>query len=128
MNGQKLLFVYNANRDWFSAATDFAHKILSPSTYACQLCTLTYGNFSMKQEWKSFIKGLPLEAVFLYKDEFEKQYNTKVALPAIYILEEGAPREMIGKDEIESCPSLEQLQERVAQKIKEYGHYHHSNL
>ncbi|MGI8952546.1 MAG: hypothetical protein ACR2FN_13295 [Chitinophagaceae bacterium] len=49
-----LIFVYNADADLFSTLTDFAHKILSPSTYQCKLCALTYGNISMKQEWKFF--------------------------------------------------------------------------
>ena len=77
MKGQ-LLFVYNASSNLFSTVTDFAHKILSPSTYQCRLCALTYGNFSIKQEWKSFIESLPVKAVFLYKDEFEKEFKSQV--------------------------------------------------
>ncbi len=54
MNKQLLIFVYNANSDLFSTVTDFAHKILSPSTYQCQLCALTYGNFSKKAGMEIF--------------------------------------------------------------------------
>jgi hypothetical protein len=62
---QQLIFVYNANSDLFSTITDFAHKILSPSTYDCHLCALTYGNFSEKKEWKAFIENFPVNAIFL---------------------------------------------------------------
>ncbi|MBA3647638.1 MAG: hypothetical protein H0W62_03650 [Chitinophagales bacterium] len=67
---EQLIFVYNVNSDLFSTVTDFVHKILSPSTYQCKLCALTYGNFSLKQEWKAFIESLLIETVFLCKDEF----------------------------------------------------------
>jgi hypothetical protein len=72
---QELIFVYNANSDFFSTVTDFAHKILSPATYQCHLCALTFGNFSIKQGWKSFIEGLSLKAILLHKDEFEGEYG-----------------------------------------------------
>ena len=79
MKEQELIFVYNANSDLFSTVTDFAHKLLSPSTYNCNLCALTYGNFTIKQEWKSFIEELAIKTVFLHKDEFEKQYKIQAA-------------------------------------------------
>ncbi len=38
-----LLFVYNADSGLVAGLFDSAHKLLSPSTYQCQLCTLTHG-------------------------------------------------------------------------------------
>ncbi|MDE3183394.1 MAG: hypothetical protein KGM16_08250 [Bacteroidota bacterium] len=70
MEEQKLLFVYNAGSDFFSSLTDMAHKTFSPSTYQCHLCTLTFGKFSIKKEWKSFIDSLAIKSVFLYKNQF----------------------------------------------------------
>src|SRR4051812_30644246 len=106
---EELLFVYNADSGLFSTVTDFAHKILSPSTYACRLCALTYGSFTIKQEWKSFIAGLPMPTIFLHKDEFEKQYNIQSPLPAVFIKGNGAITAIITQQEIESCQSLEAL-------------------
>jgi len=51
-----LIFVYNAASDIWSKSLDAAHKIISPSTYACNLCSLTHGNFSEKQVWVLFDK------------------------------------------------------------------------
>jgi hypothetical protein len=124
----QLLFVYNANSDLFSALTDFAHKILSPATYDCHLCALTYGNFTIKQDWKSFIEKLPVETVFLHKDEFEKQYKFNPALPCAFLLKEGAASEIITRPEIQSCPSLEALKSLVTAKLKDHVQHHHSNI
>lgn len=124
----QLLFVYNANSDLFSALTDFAHKILSPATYDCQLCALTYGNFTIKQEWKSFIEKLPVDTDFLHKDEFEKQYKLKPALPCAFLLKEGTASEIITRHEIQGCPSLEALKSLVTEKLKDHVQHHHSNI
>ncbi len=50
----KLIFVYNANAGKLSAALDIAHKIISPSTYQCNLCSLTHGTFTERDVWKKF--------------------------------------------------------------------------
>jgi hypothetical protein len=123
-----LVFVYNAGGDLFSAVTDFAHKIFSPTTYQCQLCALTYGNFSMKQEWKSFIEGLPVRTVFLHKDEFEKQYNIHTSLPAIFIVSGGNVKEIMTQRQIDSCRTLEELKTVVANELEKYVQHYHSNI
>ncbi len=71
MSKQKetLLFIYNANNGLFSKTTDFAHKIISPSTYNCSLCNLTYGNFKMEKQWASFINSLEYKVEFSYRNE-----------------------------------------------------------
>ena len=51
----RLLFVYNADSGLFNTLTDIAHKMLSPKTYTCNLCAITHGLFSEKEEWKEFI-------------------------------------------------------------------------
>ena len=125
---QQLIFVYNANSDLFSTVSDFAHKILSPSTYKCELCALTYGNFAIKQDWKAFIESLPLTTIFLYKDEFEKQYQIEHDLPAVYLRKHEAIEEIISRPEIEGCRSLDKLKILVEQKIKQHVQHHHTDL
>ena len=77
---KKILFIYNANSDTGSKMLDFAHKIVSPDTYDCALCSLTFGNFTENKQWKTFresllAKGYELE--FCHKDEFQKSYKSK---------------------------------------------------
>ncbi|WP_439883504.1 hypothetical protein ACSX1A_10075 [Pontibacter sp. MBLB2868] len=68
---QVLFIIYNADKGLFSQLTDFAHKIISPTTYSCSLCALTHGNFSMRQEWADYLSQLPLEVKFVYRNEWE---------------------------------------------------------
>jgi len=77
MELKKLFFVYNASSDTLSKYIDFAHKIVSPKTYACDLCSITHGNFGEREVWEDFRENNPVEMVFLYKDQFLKQYASK---------------------------------------------------
>lgn len=77
---KKILFIYNANSDTGSKMLDFAHKIMSPATYNCALCSLTFGAFTEKKKWKTFRKTLLAKGYilsFLHKDEFQKSYKSK---------------------------------------------------
>lgn len=76
-NLQKLILVYNANSGIRNAILDGAHKVLSPSTYECKLCDITYGVFTENTIWKEFRQNTTLELEFLHKDEFEKAYASK---------------------------------------------------
>jgi hypothetical protein len=125
---QQLIFVYNANSDMFSTISDFAHKILSPSTYDCKLCALTYGNFSEKKEWKDFIQNFPVDTVFFHKDEFIKLYNKETALPVVFIKTNEEILELILKHEIENCTSLEQLKDLVTTKYNDHVQHHNSHI
>jgi hypothetical protein len=115
---EALVFVYNADAGLFSAVSDFAHKIISPETYACNLCKLTYGNFAMKREWKDFIDGLKCAKLFLHKDEFLKKYpqHAGQSLPAVYGLRQGGLREILGAQELNGFKDLEGLKNALRQK------------
>ncbi len=73
----KLIFVYNADSGVRNALLDSVHKVLSPSTYECNLCDITYGLFSEKVNWKEFRLQFPMEMEFLHRDEFVKDYASK---------------------------------------------------
>lgn len=128
MNTFKLLFVYNADGGLFSTVTDFARKLLAPSTYPCQLCALTYGNFSMKRDWKHFIVQLPMESRFLHKDEFLKQYKTDAALPAVFISGGAGLEEIVSRTDIQNCSSVEELKKLILEKLSAYDQRDHSHL
>jgi len=107
----KLIFVYNADGDLFSKVTDFAHKIFSPSTYACSLCSLTYDSFGIKKEWAYFINDLDADLEFYHKDEFASKYESlNSELPAIFINENGNVRKLVDAKVINSFKTLDELQ------------------
>ena len=109
-----LLFVYNADSGLFSTVTDFAHKILSPKTYPCKLCAITYDNFGIKKEWGQFIKEMKTEIKFLHRDEFLKTYDiANTNFPCIFT-EKGSNIELFITDkDINACDSLEELKKLI---------------
>ncbi|WP_298479258.1 GTPase [uncultured Maribacter sp.] len=72
---EKLIFVYNANSGWHNSVLDSLHKVVSPNTYACSLCDVTYGAFSENEIWKKFRERSTVKMEFLHKDEFVKKYK-----------------------------------------------------
>ncbi|MBT2161970.1 GTPase [Zobellia barbeyronii] len=74
---QKLIFIYNADSGLKNGLLDSAHKILSPSTYDCNLCDITFRVFTEDKVWKKFREQTNLEMEFLHKDEYKKQYASK---------------------------------------------------
>lgn len=73
----KLLFIYNANSGARNAILDSMHKVLSPTTYDCNLCDITFGVISENKTWRKFRQANKQEMVFLHKDEFAKKYASK---------------------------------------------------
>jgi hypothetical protein len=114
----KLIFVYNADSGIINSVKDWAHKIVSPETYACSLCALTYDNLGMRRPWREFIQGLGYEVEFLHRDELAEQYGIKnVNLPATFVLQKGKPQLWIQSESMDSCESLDDLQNLVTQKL-----------
>ncbi len=77
MKLEKLIFIYNADSGLRNQLIDGAHKILSPATYECNLCDITYGAFTENKVWKEFRKQSDLDLEFLHRDEFAKAYRSK---------------------------------------------------
>ena len=114
----KLIFVYNADSGILNSLKDWAHKIISPKTYACSLCALTYDNLGMRRPWREFIKELGYEVEFLHRDELANQYGIMdVKLPATFILQNGKPKLWIESDAMDACDSLKELQSLVTHKL-----------
>ena len=114
----KLIFVYNADSGLLNAMKDWAHKIVSPETYTCSLCALTYDNLGMRRPWRDFIKELGYEIEFLHRDEMTEKYDiSDVSLPATFILQNGKPKLWIKSDAMDACQSLDELQELVKTKL-----------
>ncbi len=107
---KRLVFVYNADSGLFNTVTDIAHKILSPDTYACQLCSLTHGHFRVRREWVAFLENLDIKCRFLHRDEFQAEYGSdSIDPPTIYLEQGGTLTPWIGCKEIEACQNLDAL-------------------
>lgn len=113
-----LLFVYNADAGLLNGLKDLWHKAVSPETYPCSLCAVTYGPLGMKRSWKEFVRGLGREVTFLHRDELRAQYGVEgVALPAVFELDgSGRPREWLSAAQLNRAGSLDDLMTLVQQR------------
>jgi hypothetical protein len=119
---EKLIFVYNADSGFLNTIKDTTHKALSPETYECNLCGLTYNLLSEKSEWSTFVKNLgknkKITTVFLHKNELRKKYTkNKEPLPAVFIEKNNSLKLLISAKEINSKKSLQELINLVKKKI-----------
>ena len=113
-----LVFVYNAESGLFNTLSDVAHKLLSPQTYACNLCALTHTTFGMRREWKEFLESLDARLEFLHADELRSRYGvTGLALPAILRKRGAGLEEFVGSTAINSCRTLDELKRVIVDRL-----------
>lgn len=116
---RELIFIYNADSGIFQGIKDLIHKSVSPKTYGCNLCGLTYSGAYMRQEWKKFINSLPVKTTFLHKDEFAKLYP-KLAMttyPVVFKKDGGILKEFLSTNQINKQNTLEGLKTLVKNTI-----------
>ncbi|MBE0495366.1 MAG: hypothetical protein IBX45_03030 [Campylobacterales bacterium] len=115
-----IVFVYNANSGLFNTLGDIAHKVFSPSTYACNLCGVTHTPLGMRKEWKEYLESLDIEKEFLHADELEATYGIKdLSLPAILFKDEQGVKPWISAEELNGCKDLESMKALVSRALKE---------
>ena len=114
----RLLFVYNADSGLFNTVTDIAHKLLSPSTYTCDLCALTHGHFKVRDKWVGFLQNLDADCEFLHRDEFHAKYGrTDIPLPAIFLNTGDSPAMFIDAHTLGQFGSLDALIAALTQRL-----------
>lgn len=114
-----LVFVYNAESGLLNAIKDGIWKAVSPTTYQCRLCTLTFGAATMKNRWKRFIESLNIPVEFLHKDEFFKQYNCKdTKFPSAYYTDFEGIHLLVSQKEMNETETLEDLMKLVKYRIE----------
>ena len=115
----RLIFVYNADGGRLAGLQDMFHKILSPATYLCSLCAVTYGATSMRPEWQQFIQQLAVPVEFLHRDEFGRDYPQwrTHPLPAAFAVDDaGALTPFIGAPEM-GATDLNGLMQLVRERL-----------
>ena len=117
----ELIFVYNAKSGVFNELIDFAHKIVSPETYDCNLCAISYGAFSMKKKWSTYIETLPFKSTFTYKDKFSKNGYSNIKFPSVFMRSNENLDEIISATEINEIKNLDQLIGLLNQKLYQQG-------
>ena len=119
----KLVFVYNANSGIINAAKDALIKWVKPSQYECNLCMISYGNFSMKKDWKRFLENLKVNVEILHKDELIEKYSPEIQkFPCAYIINNNKHDDehleiFISQEEMNSYSSVDELMDSVESKL-----------
>jgi hypothetical protein len=108
---EKIVFIYNAKSGFLSELTDAVTKVLSPGSYSCDLCKITYGTLSMKSDWRDYLASLPQEKIFLHKDELVGEYDkyNKYELPTILLENESGVVELITAKDFKTIRTLPAL-------------------
>ncbi len=108
----KLVFVYNADSGFINTLIDIGHKAISPQTYECNLCGLTFGLIGEHKQWKKFREESNTEMEFLHRDEFEQKYARKFEYPVI-LKENNDLSVMISQAELNEIQTLDELISQV---------------
>ncbi|MBE9044265.1 GTPase [Pleurocapsales cyanobacterium LEGE 10410] len=108
----KLIFVYNADSGLANTLMDIGHKVISPQTYECNLCDLTFGVFKEQKKWKEFREKSNTEMEFLHRDEFEQKYGKKFDYPLI-LKQDDELSVMVSQAELNQIQTLDELISKV---------------
>ena len=95
--------------------------MISPETYPCDLITLTYDTFAMKQEWSNYIDRLPMKTVFMYKDKLTENVMKNMELPAVFLLKNDSLINVLSEKEFNSIDDLEGLISKIDQILEEHS-------
>jgi hypothetical protein len=116
----KLLFIYNAKSGKINGYLDALHKIVSPKTYACNLCDITYGIFTENKAWKKFRTLSKISMDFLHQDEFKKQYaskfGSKFTFPIVLIENKGELELFISTEELNGLKNAGELINLISER------------
>lgn len=120
----RIIFVYNEDSGLFNAVAGWAHKALSPATYQCALCRITFGLTGMMVPWKSYLERLPFPVTFVHRDEFRVQFpeQATTALPVILAERSGRTEALLSAQEINAAGGLLALLGRLEERLERQSH------
>lgn len=111
MSPRRLVFAYNADAGVVAGLLDLVHKTVSPATYPCSLCGVTYGPLGMKPAWRAWLKALPIASVFHHRPDFRAAFPAAAAwpLPLVVLDEESGLKLLLGAEDLAGLPTLDAL-------------------
>ena len=121
----RLVFVYNAEAGLLRGILDSIHKVASPSTYACDLCAITYGLTSMNPKWRTWLKDLDIPSEFFHRADFRKAWpDARIALPAILLEDGHRLTPVIGAEAFAKIKDVDQLISVLEGRLAKVKHDH----
>ena len=112
---ESLMFIYNAERGKINAVLDYIHKAVSPETYECNLCKLTYDNYGKIKEWNDFIGAISIPVKFKYRDELDQLgLDSETELPILLYKDK---KVLLSAKKINSFGTLKELMDALSKKL-----------
>jgi hypothetical protein len=106
----KLVFVYNANAGIAAGIIDSIHKTISPATYPCSLCAITYGALWMDPKWKAWLKAQPFKSIFYHRPDFRAAWpDVTIDLPAILVEQNATLTPLLASNDFADVQSVNAL-------------------
>ena len=107
----RLIFVYNANAGLMAGILDSVHKTVSPETYPCSLCAISYGAFAVKPRWREWLKTLPMPMHFYHRPDFYVAFPAarSMALPLVALDRDGHLELLLDAEQLDALEDLEGL-------------------
>lgn len=118
MADPRLIFVYNAQSDLLNTMLDYAHKVIKPSTYKCDLCALTHHSFGERILWRDFKKSSNVGMSFYYIRQFEQKFNLSLDYPVILLEKDGALSLLFDRAQITSFRNVDVLVEQLEKFLR----------
>ena len=111
MENKELIFIYNANSDFWSQAKDLVAKITKGKTQ-CSLCNATWALFNKKKTWLNKEKQIKIPYQYIHKDQLEgsiKNYldQSNINLPSVLLKEGSNYRELVNSGQLDECDGNE---------------------
>ncbi|NNF16072.1 MAG: hypothetical protein HKN70_04950 [Gammaproteobacteria bacterium] len=113
-----LYFVYNAQSGFLNMLKDAVHKTVSPQTYPCKLCDITYSPVRMRSQWKRFIRELPFAVEFSYVDLVAEQLDLEnTRFPAAFLKTSEGLQPWLSAAQINEANTLDELMQLVLEHL-----------
>lgn len=115
----ELFFVYNANKGLANKVMDGLHKVVSPSTYACDLCAITYGPVSMRKQWKAFLDASKVPTRFYYTNNIPEEFDLNWEYPVVLRYENSSVSCILDRQDFAAINDLDEFIVLLKQKVPE---------
>ena len=117
----QLVFIYNAKNGLINGMFDYVHKFVSPETYQCNLCSITYDMGGKKDQRTEYLNRLPLRVQFAYKNNIlESNFNVNYknqSLPCVFLIKDKKQFLILSSREINKMETLDELKKILSKKL-----------
>lgn len=115
----ELFFVYNAKMGFAHMLMDGLHKVIQPSTYACDLCAITYHAAGKRKDWKNFLQNINIPTRFYYANTLPVEFDEDFDYPVVLRYENSSVSLILDKQDFAALNDLDEFIVLLIEKVPE---------